>query len=658
MNFYKENIVNNEKKMLLEKYNIRYNERLLKQGWENRTRISQLMRECAEIIFDEILGNPSKLINPDDLANNDSWWVLKAKPNSGKTTIMIDVFIPVMTSILSERKIFPVWILVNPATRELNRQCLDLSQSMIDSTDEMRIKLHGTDGAVSIKTLTKSIKRDQNYYKNVAACIVVVNQPMINAGYDTSTNTAKGCKEYTRKLLETIVNNLKYCKKEYDVLIQPIHDECRVASCSTKEIAKYSSKQSSLQTKISFMPAIIQFYNSVIPVTEFFSLIGLDGTPKYHMSGFAPKKKVGATLFSDQEQNDDYSLYVNYGGPKDIWQVREQKEIPLSEDTLDESFYAGMIVKSIDDFYSMIDEGYRNITKINDKNSLFAKKHDDELKLYGIQTNIRKRIMLVPGGSNVDEFMNVKFERQERIAEYLRMKQHEHTVLSEDECYWMDSDGTQYHVGEMDEVENLLDIDGVSQCLILKKKRMTGWNEPRCMIYTGTSEHTDMMPDFHTAKTFEGVAQGTTRTVRLYTAFIDLDGNPLTLKEIAIPIGELKKDKKFKLAEGVRDLVRANNQFQVFYVDSSGYDGKKKTMKSDVNGQLDAWLKKNYSDEDLFLEIFDEEILKHSPHSFSECTCNDCPIHGEPNTKEEQELLPPQVFQNLDDTIDNDKVYN
>ena len=82
--------------MLLEKYDIRYNQLLLKQGRENRTRISQLMRECAEIIFDEILGNPSKLINPDDLANNDSWWVLKAKPNSGKTTIMIDVFIPVI----------------------------------------------------------------------------------------------------------------------------------------------------------------------------------------------------------------------------------------------------------------------------------------------------------------------------------------------------------------------------------------------------------------------------------------------------------------------------------------------------------------------------------------------------------------------------------
>ena len=243
--------------------------------------------------------------------------------------------------------------------------------------------------------------------------------------------------------------------------------------------------------------------------------------------------------------------------------------------------------------------------------------------------------MLVPGGSNIDDSFNVRYERQENIAEYLRKKHHEHTVLSEDECYWMDSDGTHYHVGEMDEVENLLDVDGISQCLILKKKRMTGWNEPRCMIYVGTSEHTDMMPYYETAKNFEGVAQGVTRTVRSYTAFTDLDGNPLTPRQITKTIGELKKDKRLVIAEAVRDLVRANNQFQVFYVDSSGYDGKKKTMKSDVNGQLDAWLKKNYSNEDLFLEIFDEEILKYSPHSFSECTCNDCPIHGEPRKVED-----------------------
>ena len=624
-----------EKDKLLEKFDTLYSNRLLKQGWENRTRISKLMRKFAELMFDSILGNSSKLINPDDLANNAPWWVLKAKPNSGKTTVMIDVLIPVMTSISSERKIFPVWILVNPATKELNRQCFDLSQSMIDSTDEIRIKLHGTDGAASIKTLTKSIKRDHNFYKNASACIIVVNQPMINAGYDTKTNSAKGCKEYTRKLLETIVDNLKYCKKEYDVIIQGIHDECRVASCSTKEISKYSSKQSSFQTQISFMPAIIDFYNSVIPDTKFFNVIGLDGTPKYHMEGIAPKKKVGATLFADQEQNNEYSLTVDYGGSKDIWEVVELDEIPLSEDTLDESFYAGMIVKSIDNFYSMIDEGYLNITKINHKNSLFAKKYDEELKLYGIRTDNRKRIMLVPGGSNIDDSFNVRYERQENIAEYLRKKHHEHTVLSEDECYWMDSDGTHYHVGEMDEVENLLDVDGISQCLILKKKRMTGWNEPRCMIYVGTSEHTDMMPYYETAKNFEGVAQGVTRTVRSYSAFTDLDGNPLTPRQITKTIGELKKDKRLVIAEAVRDLVRANNQFQVFYVDSSGYDGKKKTMKSDVNGQLDAWLKKNYSNEDLFLEIFDEEILKYSPHSFSECTCNDCPIHGEPRKVED-----------------------
>ena len=98
---------------------------------------------------------------------------------------------------------------------------------------------------------------------------------------------------------------------------------------------------------------------------------------------------MGATLFADQEQNNEYSLTVDYGGPKDIWEVVELDEIPLSEDTLDESFYAGMIVKSIDNFYSMIDEGYLNITKINHKNSLFAKKYDEELKLYGIRTDNR-----------------------------------------------------------------------------------------------------------------------------------------------------------------------------------------------------------------------------------------------------------------------------
>ncbi len=87
----------------------------------------------------------------------------------------------------------------------------------------------------------------------------------------------------------------------------------------------------------------------------------------------------------------------------------------------------------------------------------------------------------------------------------------------------------------------------------------------------------------------------------------------------------------------LRRFNKCVHNFSKFEFVNCCYDNscKRKTMKSDVNGQLHAWLEKNYSNEDLFLEIFDEEILKYSPHSFSECTCNDCPIHGEPRKVED-----------------------
>ena len=593
---------------LIEEFDKAYHERLIIRGWEKRTRITQLMRESAQITFDSLLGNSSKLIDSDSLELNDPWWVLEAKPGSGKTTMMIDVFIPVMTSILAKMKIFPIWILVNPASNKLRDQCYNLCQQMIKS--DSGIELHDTDGAENIKKLISRLRQNSNYHQTSSGCVILTNQPMINAGYDKSKKKAKGCKPLIKKLLHIIVQNIKYSKKDKcDIFMAPLHDECRIASWLKDEAGRFTMK-SSMKMNPSFIPAVIEFYNCVMSDIDYFTVIGFDGTPKFHMSGQAPKKKVGASLYRKEDQDNDYSKFIEYGGPDDIWKVRKMKYIPVSEDTLDESFYSGMVTKTLSDFYLLIKEAIRKITRINNINSFYAKKHNEELKEHEIQISTRKRLVLCPGGSDVNDGMNVKYERSKNIAKYLRESKHEHSVLTGEECYWMDSAGIKHHDGDMDEVENILDVEGNSQFLLLKKKRMTGWDESRCMIYIGTSEHSDMMPNHPTAKPVETSEQGVTRTVRLYTGFTDLEENSLSLRKMAKKIGELKKLGKYTLANDIRDLIIENNQFEVFYVDSSGYDSVKRIYKSDANGQLDAWLRRNYSSKDMFIKTIDEESSK------------------------------------------------
>ena len=145
-----------------------------------------------------------------------------------------------------------------------------------------------------------------------------------------------------------------------------------------------------------------------------------------------------------------------------------------------------------------------------------------------------------------------------------------------------------------------------------------GWNCPSICGYIGLSEHTDLMPNHETAKPYDPNAQSATRGVRQYTALVNLDGAPLTLREAAKLIGQLKRDKQNELAEKIFKLVKKNNQFKVWYV--SGL--------SKVHEQLDNYLKTKYSDSDLFLKMFKEEINKYDDHDFSECICGNCPVHG------------------------------
>ena len=603
-----------KEKQLQYEFGKKYSEYSKNRGWEDRIFIKVLMKDVSTILFESTMHDSNIPIDTTDLENIEKLWpVFEGKPNSGKSTMLIDVVTPAITSILIENMIFPIWILVNPTSDILKDQTSQLAEGMTNSEPIALISFNGKTG---IKEKINSISRSKNYFSNTTGILFMLNQAMINAGI------GKGCKPYTKKLFNTVVDKIKKEKPEFKIAVFGLHDECRISSYSLEVNSQYAGKNP-YKSPISFMPALYEFYNSVIPKINHFQVVGFDGTPKYNQKQEVPLRKVAALpLPGVKQQTDDWSVTIPYGGEKDIWEVKELSEyVPKSADTLDESYYSGMTTINLQNWNIIIDESLKYVNDLNEYNLNQSKTYNEKLHKYNVQIDTLERMIISIGGADDDTKPNAKYVKGEQeCANYLQKKNAKHVLFTDKAYYYMDENGKKYDNLTLEEVAEYIDGyrgNGVSFA-ILKRKRQMGWNCPSICGYVGLSEHTDLMPNHETAKPYDPNAQSATRGVRQYTALVNLDGAPLTLREAAKLIGQLKRDKQNELAEKIFKLVKKNNQFKVWYV--SGL--------SKVHEQLDNYLKTKYSDSDLFLKMFKEEINKYDDHDFSECICGNCPVHG------------------------------
>ena len=104
--------------------------------------------------------------------------------------------------------LFPIWILVNPTSDILKDQTSQLAEGMTNSEPIALISFNGKTG---IKEKINSISRSKNYFSNTTGILFMLNQAMINAGI------GKGCKPYTKKLFNTVVDKIKKEKPEFKI---------------------------------------------------------------------------------------------------------------------------------------------------------------------------------------------------------------------------------------------------------------------------------------------------------------------------------------------------------------------------------------------------------------------------------------------------------
>ena len=622
-------------KQLLNEFQKLYLERQEYRGWENRKLINVLMKDVAQIITESWSQNKNLKI-PDF---NNKWPVKEAKPNSGKSTMLVDVSIPVLSTIAISQKIFPIWILVNPTSDILKSQTTQLVEGMVNGEPIVQITFDGKKGVEQQK---QTVLRARDYFGNTRGLLIVINQAMINEGID------KGCKPYTMDLLITLVKRIQKDKPKYKIALHPLHDECRISSASTDLNAKMASKNP-FPSRQSYMKAQYEFYESVLHLVDNFQVIGFDATPKYHQVQQVPlRKEAVLPLLGVEKQDDDWSVLTPYGGGEDIWEpVPLSEDVPKSETTLDDSYFSGPVkIVNFGQWNIGVDEAYNFAEELTAYNKKQAEKYNEDLEKYDVKINSLKRMALAIGGADDEEDYHKFVKGEQELARYLQDKRKEHILLTDDSYYYMDNDGNKYDDLSQGMVEEYVDgikDDGILFA-ILKRKRQMGWNCPQICCYIGLSEHTDMMKkdkNLRTAKNFESQAQSVSRSVRMYTALITLDGKALTVRDAQKLIVNLKNDQQYKLADVVFDLVKTNNQFKVWYMKG----------ESDVHDQLNVWLQDKYSDENLFLKMFQTNDKFHS----LECTCGNCPIHDFKNQKIDEEKVDknmPEISEKLDDIVD------
>ena len=608
-----------------------YEKSILEGRWDDREFIKVLMKDVSTLLFKATKKEP-KII---DMQNLPKFPVFEGKPNSGKSTMLIDVVIPIVSSILIKENICSIFILINPASDILKNQTSQLAEEMTNREPISYISFNGKSFILEKK---RRIVQSRRYFDKSNGVLLTMNQPMINAG-----KIAQNCKGWTKDLTSTIIDKLKKDKPDYKLAIFPMMDECRISSPITNLNAKMSTKnpfQNIQGNTISYMPALIDYFNFIIPKIDYFQVIGFDGTPKYNQKQMVPKKKVAVLPGLAKQQTDDYDVLIHYGGDDDIWEVQELSEfVPKEADTLDESFYAGMTHDKLQNWNRLIDESLEYVDDLNKFNLKQSKEYNTILKKYGVQISDQKRMIICMSGADDEE--PHRFVKGEEVVNYLQMKKTEHALYTDDKVYIMEKDGYIHDNLTVDEVGEKIDAligNGIQFC-ILKRKRGTGWNHIAICGVVGLSEHTDLLKNVPTAKPFESPAQSTTRAVRQYTGLVDLDGCSLTLRDAVKLISKLRKDNQKKLSNKMLELVHRNNQFKVWYVEG----------ESDVHGQLDNYLGVNYSDPDTFLKIFKEEIEVNEDLHSPECTCGNCPIHGTLNQKIDKDL--PKISKKIEDKL-------
>ena len=603
-----------EKKKLIYDYEKIYQDKLIKNGLEDRLRMNVLLGDVFGNILEDI-SKPKELFNLTDIPNSRKFSVFKAKPNSGKSTMTNLVFIPTVTGVLYPCNIFPVHIIVNPDSIMLKQQVSDALQVMTNT--EPIISMDLISKKLTIERI-RTIRKNKTYFAGTQGVVLNMSHGLINAG-----KQKKRCKEETLELVKVTIENIHSQFPDHKILVHVISDECRISSASNELNKKFKEKSTFVNDKsdlISFMPAFVELVNSTMTHSSVINTLvtGLDGTPTYNMRQKVPMKKGNVLPGLSQSQDDNYSKMIEYGGGEELWEEQSlSKHVPKSEDTLHESYYDGMMTKDLQNFTKLVDNADKYVTDLNSFNREKSKKLDLLLKPYDAKIDTRIRSIIIISGSD-DDRMGSRYIKSEQVTKYMIEKNIDHALCTDDK-YYIFEDGKMKNDLELHEVEDIIDDEDKGiKIVVLKRKRLVGWNHPPICGSVGLSEHTDLMSKFPTAKNFESNAQANTRPARIFTGLCDLNDKPLSPKDVAKLAVKLKLNNKHNLSKEIEEVLLKNNKFKVWYI----------TGDSDVHGQLDIWLNKNYSDSKLFKQMFEEEKQKNSEIHPLECTCITCPQHG------------------------------
>tara|TARA_Y100001970_G_scaffold91521_1_gene115468 strand:- start:9490 stop:11385 length:1896 start_codon:yes stop_codon:yes gene_type:complete len=604
-----------EKKKLIYDYEMSYQNHVRKGSWDERMRVDVLLADDFNETIKEF-DKPKSFYNLDDVSNSRKFSVYEAIPNSGKSTMAIHAYIPSITEVLFEHDIFTLVVMVNPDSITLKSQ---VSHGLQDMTNIEPVCFIDLEGSSRMRKQIQTLKKVKNFFRGKKGAVINVNQALINAG-----KKLKRCKPITKSLFDAVIDNISYQYPEHKILVKFILDECGVSSPNNEINLKFSSKSSFVNDNsdlISYMPALVDLVNSTQKHDSVINslVMGLDGTPKYNMKQIVPLKKGAVLPGLSQSQDDNYSKKTEYGGGEEIWEMKTlSKYVPKSEDTLYGSYYDGIETETLQNYNKLIDKAHKYVTDLNSFNIQKSEELDHLLKRFNVKIDTRKRSNIILSGSDDKTKIGAKFVKSEDVTKYMVEKLMDHALYTDDK-YYVFQGGKMKDDLELHEVEDVIDDEdkGIPN-IVLKRKRLRGWNHPPLCGALGLSEHTDLMAKYPTAKNFESVIQAITRVVRLFTGLCDLNNNPLSPKDIAKLVVRLKLNNENNLSKEIEKILFKNNKFKVWYL----------TGDSDVHGQLEVYLREYYSDFKLFKQMFEKEKEKNTEIHPLECTCITCPQHG------------------------------
>ncbi len=618
----------NKLKELNYKFGKEYDKLLHKsKDLRDRPSLRVLAKDYADEVFKAALSGDSTNY-PIDLSNPESRFpVFGCLPAAGKSTGLTKLIIPALSEILYAEEIMPIFIIVIPAYEAVFLQ--------------MKNDLEYAGDHNPIKTLTLGSKPDITAYKKggltfktiagnkVKGIVFLTKHSMINGG-----TVELSAKPYIKQLFAMFYKQLKK-DTGYDIMTCAFFDEVSVSSQINSEVLKYKAKIS-IEQKVSYMPSLEDFLNdSILPLSDRFVSIGMDGTPTRDITGVAPQKPGGKLWGSAQDA--DYSVTVDYGGGKSIWYYKKpSEEVWKGANGLDVAYYSGITSRPLNRWEELVTIANDRVTKINKYNVKAAKELDSQLKKYGVKILDKQRLLLVVCGSDVESWQNHKYVKGTELSEFLLNEKIPHITYTDDtenNFLWY-FDGTTQHQCPDDVlwkdyqsiIYDMID-NGESQMLVLKRKLLRGWDNNLVLEVVGLSEYTDMYPQHPTMKPFSGPGQGATRAARACSGILDQDGELVDFYNLAEVVRKIQDDGNHKLAEKVLDVAILNNQFRTSQLDGESQIGGE-------DGQLTRWLENTYPDKKEFIEAIKQEIETVIPKQENETLIPEskhCPTCGCPN---------------------------